>query len=70
MNWIILKFIRYTSNLFGFKVILYKSTRNSVYFSGNSSLIKRLKIDNLLARTSLQNDDKRISKSNKGNRVL
>lgn len=64
MNWIILKFLKYTSNLFGFNVILYKSTRNSVYFSGNSSLIKRLKVDNLLARTSLQNDDKRISKSN------
>lgn len=70
MNWILLKFLKYTSNFFGFKVILYKSTRNSVYFVGNSSLIKRLKMDNFLAKTSLQNDDKRISKSNKGNRVL
>jgi len=54
MNWIILKLIRNFSKLLGFKVIVYKSTPNSVYFDGDKDLIRKLKVDGLFTRNSLQ----------------
>ena len=57
MNWMILKLIRNFSKLLGFKVIIYKSTPNSVYFDGDKDLIRKLKMDGLFARNSLQKEN-------------
>lgn len=54
MNWMIMKLIRGISRILGFKIIIYKSTPNSVYFDGDSSLIRKLKMDGLFARNALQ----------------
>lgn len=57
MNWTILKLIRNFSKLLGFKVIIYKSTPNNVYFDGDRDLIRKLKMDGLFTRNSLQKEN-------------